>query len=182
MKKATTIIQIVWIISAVIVCFGCAKQKPASEWPMFTSQEGGFGVRFPGTPTQETKNIQPFPAHLFEYKANEITPYVVVYSNVPAQPDPRGPDKIFADARQTLLGKSGKPLQEIPITLNGNSGRELEWEPAYNDTNYGEGFAVAHFFVTPKHFYMVMVTMPSSDRFSTNYWRFLNSFQLLDGK
>jgi hypothetical protein len=91
-------------------------------------------------------------------------------------------NKVFDDARETILGKNGKPLRESPITLNGNAGRELEWEPMFKNNGYGGGFAVAHFFVTKKHFYEVVAAMPSSDRFSTNYWRFLNSFQLLDAK
>jgi len=182
MRKSVAITPMVWTILAMVFCFGCSKQKGANEWQSFTSQVGGFSVLFPGTPTQETKNQKPFPAHIVGYKPDETTTYAVVYSDVPRKPDPRGPNKIFDDSRQAAVGKNGKPLHEIPITLDGYSGRELEWEPVYKNTNFGYGFAVAHFFVTKRHFYMVMAQVPSGERFSTNYWRFLNSFQLLDLK
>jgi hypothetical protein len=68
----------------------------------------------------------------------------------------------------------------MPITLNGYKGREIEWEPNYVNKENGEAFAIVHLFVTKKHFYEIQAVMPSADRFSTNYWRFLNSFQLLD--
>jgi hypothetical protein len=182
MKKAVTNTLIVWTFLAVIFSLGCSKQKGANEWQTFTSQQGGFSLLFPGTPTNETKYIKPFQTHTIAYKPDETTTYGVVYIDVPSHPDPRGPDKIFDDTRQAALGKNGKPLHEIPITLDGYSGRELEWQTFYTDKKYGVAFTVAHLFVTKKHFYMVMAVMPSSERFSTNYWRFLNSFQLLDAK
>jgi len=165
-------------ISVVAFCFGCSKQNAGSNWKTFRSEEGEFSVLFPGVPKEEIRNTKPFPAHMFIYKVDETTSYVVTYCDVPEQPDPRGPHKIFEDARETILGKDGKPLQEVPIVLNGYSGREMEWEPNYANKKYGEAFAIAHFFVTKKHFYEVFAGMPTQDRFSTNYWHFLNSFKL----
>ncbi len=172
-------------VTAIIFCQGCSKQNAentGNNWETFTSEEGGFNVYFPGLPEEEIKDTKPFPAHLFIFKANETNSYIVIYSDVPKQPDPRGPDKVFEDARDAIMGRDAKPLQEISITNHGYAGREIEWEPKYKDGKYGEAFAVARFFVTKNHFYEVMVGVPTQDRFSTNIWYFLNSFKLLDTK
>jgi hypothetical protein len=169
-------------ILLLVISFGCTKQNANDGWQEFKSDDGGFSVQFPGLPKEEIKNIKPFPAHLFIYKPNETNSYIVIYSDVPPQPDPRGPEKVFDDARVAILGKDRKPLQEISITNNDYVGREMEWEPNYANKNNGEAFTIAHFFVTKKHFYEVLAHMPSADRFSTNYWYFLNSFRLLDPK
>ena len=137
---------------------------------------------FPGSPEEQINDNKPFPAHLFIFKENETNSYVVIYSNVPNRPDPRGPDRIFEDARDATIGKEAKPLQELSITNNGYTGREIEWEPKYKDEKYGQAFAVAHFFLTRNHFYEVMVSVPAQNRHATNIWYFLNSFKLSDVK
>jgi hypothetical protein len=72
-----------------IIYSGCSRQNNSNNWKIFSSEEGGFSVLFPSSPKEEVKNTKPFPAHLFIYKLNETTSYVIIYSDVPPTPDTR---------------------------------------------------------------------------------------------
>lgn len=169
MKARRTMLAVI-----ALFIFGCLQNATFTE---FVSEEGGFSVSMPGTPTEETQSIPTeagdIEIHMFSIESGS-TAYLVGYSDYP--PDVIeivDSDMLLDSARDGAVG-DGALLSEKSITLGDYPGRELTVETS------DEGIMVyARVYLVGNRLYQVVVST-GDDALTEEMRGFLDSFKLLE--
>jgi hypothetical protein len=108
-----------------------ASVVPANKWKRFASDEGGFSIRFPGTP-EETNVLVKVAAGEFEMPcyfvwADVQTEYAVNYVDYPRNVDKLGTEKIFDLSMASVAGAFGKIVFYRDMSFKGYPAREFEF-------------------------------------------------------
>jgi len=118
------------IAMGLILAFNQVVYNAGPDWKPFMPPGGGFSARLPGA-VEETQERLSSPAgaivmHLAQARWKGAQ-YMVVYADYPQSfLESRTADEILNHARDGALQNSkGRALRETPITLAGNSGRDL---------------------------------------------------------
>ena len=164
----------------VSACSFLNAQEPT--WKEFRSNEGGFSVLMPGTPTPNKVSVNTTSgveeANMFSLSDESLSEYIVAYSKYP-KTDSKvvTTGKLFDNVRDgILLVEQGKLLSEAAITLDGYNGREIAVERP-------DGvITMARFFVVANRFYQLSVKAKTNERELEAMRRFLDSFKLLPMK
>jgi hypothetical protein len=161
----------------VSACSFSNAQEPT--WKEFRSNEGGFSVLMPGTPTPNKVSVNTASgvkeAYTFTLNEGELNEYIIAYSKY-AETDSKkvSTDVLFDDIRNgILLVQQGKLRSEAAITLDGYSGKEIAVERP-------DGvITTARFYVVDDRFYQLSMKAKTNERESESPKRFLDSFKLL---
>lgn len=161
----------------VSACSFLNAQEPT--WKEFRSNEGGFSVLMPGTPTPNKVTVNTTSgveeANMFSLSDESLNEYIVAYSKYPKTDSKEvSTGKLFDKARDgILLVQQGKLLNEAAITLDGFSGRSIAVERP-------DGvITTARFYVVGDRFYQLSVNAKTNEREPEAPKRFLDSFKLL---
>lgn len=161
----------------VSACSFLNAQEPT--WKEFRSNEGGFSVLMPGTPTPNKVTVNTTSgveeANMFSLSDESLDEYIVAYSKYPKTDSKEvSTGKLFDKARDgILLVQQGKLLNEAAITLDGFSGRSIAVERP-------DGvITTARFYVVGDRFYQLSVNAKTNEREPEAPKRFLDSFKLL---
>ena len=161
----------------VSACSFLNAQEPT--WKEFRSNEGGFSVLMPGTPTPNKVTVNTTSgveeANMFSLSEESLDEYIVAYSKYPKTDSKEvSTGKLFDKARDgILLVQQGKLLNEAAITLDGFSGRSIAVERP-------DGvITTARFYVVGDRFYQLSVNAKTNEREPEAPKRFLDSFKLL---
>lgn len=155
-----------------LAVFGCMQTATFTE---FVSEEGGFSVSMPGTPTEETNTSSSaagdIDMHMFSLRSGGNA-YLVGYSDYP--PDLLEgiePDDLLDFARDGAVS-GGTLVSEAPITLNGHPGRDLTVETSE------EGMKIyIRMYLVGNRLYQVIVSTRDGD-LTEDMSDFLDSFKL----
>jgi hypothetical protein len=151
-----------------------AREEP---WISFVAPNGEFSVLMPITPIEGQSMIQAKAGVLkithFEVskkvKAGTLS-YAVTYSDYPMRPEDGA--EFLNLAADTMAQSLGKVLAGKVITLQGYPGREYQIERE-GGTNL---VALRSYFYGSRQ-YQTIAVVPISVGFSSNTWRFLDSFR-----
>ena len=161
----------------VSACSFLNAQEPT--WKEFRSNEGGFSVLMPGTPTPNKVTVNTTSgveeANMFSLSDESLDEYIIAYSKYPKTDSKEvSTGKLFDKARDgILLVQQGKLLNEAAITLDGFSGRSIAVERP-------DGvITTARFYVVGDRFYQLSVNAKTNEREPEAPKRFLDSFKLL---
>ena len=168
------VVAVALLVSA---CSFLNAQEPT--WKEFRSNEGGFSVLMPGTPTPNKVTVNTTSgveeANMFSLSDESLDEYIVAYSKYPKTDSKEvSTGKLFDKARDgILLVQQGKLLNEAAITLDGFSGRSIAVERP-------DGvITTARFYVVGDRFYQLSVNAKTNEREPEAPKRFLDSFKLL---
>jgi hypothetical protein len=160
-----------------ILLVGCG----STSWKTFTSDEGGFSVSLPGTPTQDSQAVNTAIGNIMMYtfmiELSESA-YMVAYSDYPDSLVNQTPaDILLSGARDGAVGNvQGRLVNETYLSLQGHPGRELLIETAG-----AEAFARVRIFLVGNRMYQVMaLTTSQSDSQTEEITNYLNSFHLVE--
>jgi len=168
-KKALIFLVIVFVLTAA-----------GTEWKLFTSESGGFSVRFPREPEKQTEQVN-MPVGEGYKKINMYMimvrdpgfTYLVVYNEMPEW-NPEDADYIFDQARDGgIASLNGKLISEKDIRLDSHPGREIK-------LNNSKGlYYRSRMYLVEDRFFQISVTTLEKEAASSNIAKFLNSFELL---
>ncbi len=153
-----------------------APPTAADKWQTFTSEAGGFTVRVPRKPTEETEDIEGRgKVHRFTVDNGPLG-YIVSYNSLPAgAPSASSVPDLLNKGRDTVVsGLKGKLLAEKSISLAGNSGRALHI--AIPDK---AGAVYMRCYIAGDRYYQLMVIGESKALDFARDQRFLESFQFV---
>jgi hypothetical protein len=150
------------------------------DWQKFASNDGRFTVLFPGTPKNETKDVETdagkVSVHMFYVEYKE-TAYVAMYTDFPVEAKDEGIEAALDSGRDRGLEAANAQLvSEKKITLNGYPGREIRAkgkDPAENSV------LVSRFFLAKRRLYQVIVAGPGGQIDSGAEEKFLSSFDIV---
>jgi hypothetical protein len=161
----------------VSACSFLNAQEPT--WKEFRSNEGGFSVLMPGTPTPNKVSVNTASGvkevYTVTLNEGELNEYIIAYSKYPKTDSKKvSTDKLFHDIRNgILLAQQGNLRSEAAITLDGYSGKEIAVERP-------DGvITTARFYVVDDRFYQLSVKAKTNEREPEAPKRFLDSFKLL---
>jgi len=155
--------------------------RPPPNWRGFVSTELGFSVLFPRKPKKSTESItnraglmlvrqhysELDQAHAYGISVADL-PFTNTFSEEQIQ--------IMLNAgRDEALGTDGKLVAERKITLDSNLGREFDMEKLG-----GQAFVKVRVYFIKNRIYTLTAVGPYRERVSTNAFRFLDSFKLIE--
>jgi hypothetical protein len=167
-------------LAAALLATASVLAAPEPAWKEFTSRDGGFSVRMPKTPTEQTKSLKsPFgPVDVTMFQA--ISPkdgllYQVAYNDFPAflVQLADADDVLKAIPGGVAQGVNGKVLSNDKVKLGDHPGREFEIE-----VFGGQGVVHGRAYLVKDRLYQVMVIAPKDAADSPDINRFLDSFKL----
>jgi len=153
-------------------------QPPVDEaagWSVFTSEEGGFAVEFPGEPIHVLEEDEfGVESHIFEAMVDEAEGvYTVMYTDLE---DGSGEVDTKAAWAGIIASTEELTTSKKKITLDGHEGMEFQMELEQ------DGLAVAmrcRVYVLETHLFQVLVARPKVLDEPPQFDRFLNSFRIL---
>ena len=159
-----------------------AEDSPAA-WKEFSSAEGRFAVKFPGSPRQSTQEAGQFTLKLFQLTS--AFEYSVMYADYPEwvnDNDPAMAKKILDSGLEGAVAEVQSRLLEVKeVSMGKHPGREFVERMRDGSILRGKTFLVGH------RLYQVAITTPKEDgalpeavKFSqATASKFLDSFHLL---
>ena len=184
---------LIWILSAILafVLFlgfigwmGKAPPKASNrpgaterDWVSFPSSNGGFSVLMPTHPNEEERILQAKTGQLkmTGYSVSERTStgtfaYSVTFSDYPIHPEDGAEFLNLAGAQ--MANAIGKVRGQRTITLQNFPGREFEIEQ-----EGGKNLVAVRVYFRGSRLYQTLAFVPVSVGFSSNTWRFQDSFR-----
>jgi hypothetical protein len=150
----------------------------AAHWQEVLSPDGKCRVRLPGTPVRRDTEmpegagrIDSFHLTRFDHKVS----YILSHSNLPDEAAQSDPSLVLDVVRDQVVsdGKSGRLVQESPLSFGEIAGRELVLE-------YPSGYRVMlKCLVMRGRIYRLVVTAPSSEFDSSEVQRVLDSLSVV---
>ena len=154
MKKSST--TVLMLMMGVSLALGVQK---AAEWIKYTSPEGRYSIALPAAPTTGSQESKSADGEKFmQYQASldhDSGFFMVGYFD-------QGPETVFNfdRARDGMVAAiKGTLLNESPITLEGNPGRELKIALASHGTEF---LVRARFYDVGERVYMLQFIVPKS--------------------
>lgn len=150
-----------------------------ADFKEFTSQEGGFSVLMPGTPEEQTEQVDTLneliDMHNFAASKGDVG-YIVTYGDFPfSVTRVNTPEKLLKDLQNSVMGfGKGVQLEEKDITLGGYPGKELKVESAD-----GKYIIYHRMYMVGERLYQVLASAPKGQESSKDIPEFLDSFKLL---
>jgi hypothetical protein len=152
-----------------------------SIWKPFSSQDGGFRVLMPGTPTQEKRttktNFGSLPVNVFSVIRENEAGYLVSYLDFPrdiALNSRELNQSLSAIASGFAQGSGGKLVSQRNIRLGNFPGREIRLQ--FEQGVIGRG----RLYLINKRMYVVMAITNKERYLTKSIEGFLNSFQLVN--
>lgn len=156
-----------------------ASTNMGSGWQEFTSQEGRYAVLIPGTPEEQELTAETGLRAKVARAETEGMTYMVIFSDLPQESLQLGEEEFFKQFQENVVAKvesdSGAKLEKseaVPITLDGNPGRELTLEAK------GQGSRMRIFLVGGRS-YQVVASGSSGQLTARETGTFLDSFRLM---
>ena len=160
-----------------------AEQSPAS-WKEFLSKEGGFAIKFPGVPKEESQPIGEFTLRI--HRLQTFAEYSVMYADYPewvSDKDPRLAKKVLDSGLEGAVAETKSQLLEVEeISLQNHPGRRYTERMPDGSVLRGKTFLVGH------RIYQIAITTPKEDGvisdtikfYHATASKFLESFRLLE--
>lgn len=149
-------------------------------WEEFTSEEGGFTVMMPKTPTHETSEIPtaigPVTMHTFSASNNNKWAYMVIYSDYDAESvSAADPSTMLEGARDGVMKQlGGKIVIDRDLTIGGYPGKEVE--VVTSDKQFR---CRARLFLVDNRLYQVIAVVPGKAKLTKDAEKFLESFKIM---
>lgn len=162
----------------------CALELAAcrrSDLQEFRSAEGGFTVRMPGVPNEQTRVANSpkgrIDIHVFVVENQKEGTYMIMYADYPEIiVKQKTPDAILDEARDgTVASAGGRLLAEEILSFGKWPGREMNVEIAG-----GRGKMRTRMCLAGRRIYQFGWTGPSERAFSKTVENFLDSFKLIE--
>ncbi|HWP60408.1 MAG TPA: hypothetical protein VNL14_21105 [Candidatus Acidoferrales bacterium] len=149
------------------------------KWKEFRSDEGGFSVLMPGTPTPQPQRVNSPAGAIDLYMfvvAHDGAEYMVAYNDYPeTMVKGTNPEKVLDGARDGIIANvRGRLLSETKITLQQFPGRELKLS-----LPEGARALQTRLYFVKNRLYQVGVLAVEKDLSSRDIVKFLDSFRLL---
>lgn len=144
----------------------------------FTSVDGKFKVDFPGTPTEESKDIATEVGNIemksFTYEKSATEVFMIAYSDYPSEMVKQSdPDALLKGAKEGALSNMGATMEsEEKITLDGNPGYLFK---AVADTYY----MVYKIFLKDNRLYQILMMRDGSYPTQEAIDSYIGSFELI---
>ena len=148
-------------------------------WQEFTSEEGGFTVLMPSTPTYETSEIPtaigPVVMHTFSVSAKKWA-YMVIYSDYDAESvNGVDPSTMLDGARDGVMKQiGGTVVVDRSITLGDYPGKEVE--VVTPDKQFR---CRARLYMVANRLYQAIAVAPGKGKLPKDAEKFLASFRLV---
>ncbi len=172
------VLLLVLVVGALLA--GCGGGEAA--WTEFKSEEGGFSILMPGTPTEETQTQETelggIDVHMFTYEEDDVA-YMIGYNVLPAAILEASPADPMLDGAcdGQVSSVNGTEVSRQEITLGAYPGRDLEIRVDNTD-----GITTLHsrIFLVEDKLYQVMVVGRDGQSAAADTTKFLDSFKLLE--
>lgn len=160
-----------------------AVERDPGSWREFSSQEGRFVVKFPGTPKEDTQSVGEF--RLKIHRLTTFAEYSVMYADYPDwanDNDPRVAGSILDNGLKGAVAEVKSKLLEVEeVSLEGHPGRRYKEKMLDGSILRGKTFLVGH------RLYQIAVTTPAEENATSDERKFyqvvsdkfLESFHLL---
>ena len=152
-----------------------------SIWKPFSSQEGGFRVLMPGTPTQDQRTTKTemgaFPTNTFTVIREQEAGYVVGYLDFPKNIPLNSRNQnqyLTAVATGFAQGAGGRLVSQRNIQLRNLPGREIRLQ--FEQGVIGRG----RMFLDNKRLYVALALTDKESSLTKSIQGFLDSFQLVN--
>jgi len=171
------LLLLVVVVGALLA--GCGGGEAA--WTEFKSEEGGFSILVPSTPTEETQTQETelgnIDVHMFTSEEEDVA-YMVGYNLLPAAIlEVSSPDPMLDGACNGQVSSTGgTEVSRKEITLGTYPGRELEIR--VEDTS---GIKTLHTYIylVEDKLYQILVVGGKDQSTAPDTIKFLDSFKLL---
>jgi hypothetical protein len=160
-----------------------AVERDPASWKEFSSQDGRFAVKFPGTPKEDTQSVGEF--RLKIHRLTTFAEYSVMYADYPEwanDNDPRVAGSILDDGLKGAVAEVNSKLLEVQeVSLDGHPGRLYKERMPDGSILRGKTFLVGH------RLYQIAATTPTEEGApaeETRFYqavanKFLESFHLI---
>jgi hypothetical protein len=160
-----------------------AVEADPASWKELSSREGGFAVKFPGTPRAETKSVGEFSLKI--HRLTTFAEYSVMYADYPDwanDNDPRVAASILDNGLKGAVAEVNSKLLEVEeVSLDGHPGRRYKEKMPDGSILRGKTFLVGH------RLYQIAVTTPAEENatgderkfYQVVSNKFLESFRLI---
>ena len=173
--NSTRILCILLIAAPVLA----QEESPNRTWSSFSSSDGSFSIMLPATPAENVTET-PVEGATLKTTSYSLNPgaegfYFVSFTDNPglkASP----PEEAF-DGVQTELESAGTLLEQMPVSIDGFSGREIRIEMTAKQP--GDVLTTARVFVVGDRLYQLLVSRQKATTSPEDQDRFLDSFKIL---
>ena len=160
-----------------------AAERDPKSWKEFSSSEGRFAVKFPGTPKEDTQSVGEFSLKI--HHLTTFAEYSVMYADYPEwanDNDPRVAGSILDNGLKGAMAEVNSKLLEVQeVSLDGHPGRLYKEKMPNGSILRGKTFLVG------RRLYQVAVTTPTEESVPAeeiNFYqavsnKFLESFHLI---
>jgi hypothetical protein len=163
------------LAASVFLLAGCLQ-----SWKEYSSNEGKYSVLMPGTPTNQTRNMNTPTGSITLYASaleNNDTGYVVTYNDIPESlSQVLTPELLLQSIRKSAVSNvQGKLVDDQPITLASKyPGREIQVE-----IQDGKRVFRNRMYIVGNRLYQVVFAGTKDEIFSKDANKFLDSFKIL---
>jgi hypothetical protein len=159
-------------------------ESEASSWKEFSSRDGGFAIKFPGSPKTETQTVGgQFTLNIF--RLHTFAEYSVMYADYPNSvndSDPTLAREILDNGLAGAIAEVNSSLLEVAeVSIENHPGRRYKERMRDGSILWGQTYLAGH------RLYQIAITTPkveSAEAGEAEFYqsvarRFLGSFRLL---
>lgn len=160
-----------------------AVERQASSWQEFSSKDGGFAIKFPGSPKTETQTVGgQFTLHIFNL--HTFAEYSVMYADYPTtinDSDPKLAKEVLDNGLAGAVAEVHSSLLEVEeVSIENHPGRRYKERMRDGSILRGQTYLVGH------RLYQIAITTPKEEGagageiefYQSVAKRFLESFRL----
>lgn len=149
------------------------------EWKEYVYADDLFAISTPFPPTAEKRTVHTkfglISARYYSVSLGDDSGLMLAASELPPD-DRRTPAQVFSEAKQrSLAGIGAEVISELPVSLEGNTGLQVEFEsPKYRGR--------IRYFVVGRRFYQLMSVAPIGKEIPPETDRFFDSLRLMHSR
>jgi hypothetical protein len=171
MRYRATVLVLVFVTAAALA--------GSHEWKEYVYADDLFAISTPFPPTAEERTVKTkFGLVVARYYSVSLggDSGLMLTASEQHPDDHRTPPQMFSEAKQrSLAGIGAKPVSEVPVSLEGNAGVQVEFE----SLKYRGRI---RYFVVGRRFYQLMSVAPTGKEVAPETDRFFDSFRLIHSR